>query len=220
MASRRTVPEAIRHLFGIDVARESQLLKTKANSLVRNGLIKVEKELIVDRSATYLAPGQEVVLYNALLLNAVFSDPKQIKAIFEKPDARQQAAATLRSLFSERNSLLGMGLSSPDAMAMAEALAGDQDLHAERLPNPFARLPQVAGDNLNLLQALLAQAAVLAPSDSMLLAYLQGDLGRAAELANAVESSEPAVMALRQHLIDKHIEAREFDALLDQFKKM
>nr|WP_067297730.1 hypothetical protein [Marinobacterium profundum] len=221
MASRRTVPDAIRHLFGIDVARDSPLLKTKANSLVRNRLIKVEKELIVDRSSTYLAPGQEVVLFNALLLNAVFSDPKQIKSIFEKPAERQHAADTLRALFSQRNSLLGIGLSNPDAMAMVEALAGHHDLYTERLPNPFARLPQVAtGDNLNLLQALLAQAAVLAPGDSMLLAYLQGDLARAADLAETLESNEPAVEALRRHLIDKHSEARDFDSLLDQFKKM
>ena len=65
VSSKLTIPEAIRKLFDIDVAKDSPLLKNKANSLVRNGLIKVETEKIVQRKAVYLADGQLTVLHNA-----------------------------------------------------------------------------------------------------------------------------------------------------------
>lgn len=216
-----TIPEAIRRLFDIDVAKESPLLKNKAMSLVRNGLIKVKKVPIVDRSATYLAEGQMTVLHNALLLNAVFHDPKDVKRIFENREYRTQCAETIRLLFTDQSSLLGVALRTPYALKLAEALAGNLDLTIERLPNPFAVLPQVPlGRNLNLLQALLAQASSLAPADSMLLAYLRGDIAAAAEMAESLITEDTSVSALRKHILDKFNEASEFDELLEQFKQM
>jgi hypothetical protein len=221
MASRITVPEAIRQLFDIDVASQSQLLKTKADSLVRNKLIKIETEQKVQRQSKYLAPGQMTVLFNALLLNAVFHDPKDVKRIFEDKAYRQECAIALRAMFGKSNSLMGIALSNGLAVKFTDALAGDFDLYQNKLPNPFAVLPQLAlGKNLNLLYALLAQSAAMDPTDNLLLAYLEGDVDKAAEIASSIVTDNDAVTQLKQHIDNKLQEAIEFDDLLGKFKKM
>lgn len=221
MASRLTVPEAIRQLFDIDVATQSQLLKTKADSLVRNKLIKIETEQKVQRKTKYLAPGQMTVLFNALLLNAVFHDPKDVKRIFEEKSYRQECAQTVRAMFGESNSLMGIALSNGLAVEFADSLGGDFDLYRDKLPNPFAVLPQLAlGKNQSLLHALLAQSAALEPSDNILLAYLQGDLDKAAEMASLMDTDNDAVNQLKVHVERSLQEAVEFNDLLDQFIKM
>ncbi|MEC4726807.1 hypothetical protein HWQ46_14730 [Shewanella sp. D64] len=221
MASRLTVPQAIRQLFGIDVATQSQLLKTKADSLVRNKLIKIETEQKVQRKTKYLAPGQMTVLFNALLLNAVFHDPKDVKRIFEDKSYREECAKAVRVMFGESNSLMGIALSNGLALKFADSLAGDFDLYSDKLPNPFAVLPQLAlGKNQSLLHALLAQSATLEPSDNILLAYLQGDLDRAVEMSSLMTTDNEAVNQLKLHVERSRREAVEFDDLLDQFRKM
>ncbi|GIU46512.1 hypothetical protein [Shewanella algidipiscicola] len=221
MASGITVPEAIRQLFDIDVASQSQLLKTKADSLVRNKLIKVETEQKVQRKAKYLAPGQMTVLFNALLLNAVFHDPKDVKRIFEDNAYRQECAKAVKVMFGESNSLMGIAISNGLASKFAGALAGSFDLYKDKLPNPFTVLPQLAlGKNLNLLHALLAQSAAMAPADNMLLAYLQGDFDKAAQMASMMCSDNEAVNQLKRHVEKEVREAVEFDDLLDKFKNM
>ncbi len=214
-----TIPEAIRSLFKIDVAKESPLLKNKAMSLVRNRLIKVEKELNVQRSKVRLAKGQETVLFNALVLNAVFPDPKDVKAIFTNTKYRCSAVLILNSVLRGHDSLCGVALSSVAAIKLVECIDSDFDLYAARLPNPFKVLPQVAlGENTNLLQALLAQAAMLDPVDSVLVTYLDGDFVRAqAMLADISDLDGP--MAVITDFIEASItEAGEFDELIDQFK--
>ncbi|MDX1282964.1 hypothetical protein [Shewanella colwelliana] len=221
MDSRVTVPEAIRQLFGIDVASQSQLLKTKADSLVRNKLIKIETEQKVQRKSKYLAPGQMTVLFNALLLNAVFHDPKDVKRIFESKIYRQECAIAVRTMFGESHSLMGIAISNGLASEFADALAGSFDLYQDKLPNPFAILPQLAlGKNLNLLHALLAQSAAMAPADNLLLAYLQGDFNKAALMASTMRSDNDAVNQLRRHVEKEIRDAVEFDDLLVQFKNM
>jgi hypothetical protein len=221
MSNRLTIPEAIRQLFGIDVASQSQLLKTKAESLVRNELIKIETEQKVQRRAKYLAPGQMTVLFNALLLNAVFHDPKDVKRIFEDKAYRQECAKAVRAMFGESNSLMGIAISNGKASEFTEALAGSFDLYQQKLPNPFAVLPQLAlGKNLSLLHALLAQSAAMAPADNLLLAYLQGDLDKAAQVASMMRSDNDAVNQLKRHVEKELRDAVEFDDLLDQFRNM
>lgn len=219
MTSRLTIPEAIRQLFDLDMAGLSPQLKNKAMSLERNGLIKVEKESKVQRKTLYLAPGQLTVLYNALLLNAVFPDPKQIKAIFTQPLQRQHCAGIVQSMFEGSNSLMGIALSSSAAREFTLALAGDFDLYHNRLPNPFSVLPQLAlGDNLSLMHALLAQSAAMSPADNLLLAYLQGDLDKAMTLLSSMDND--AVEPLRLHIEKAHRQAVEFDDLLEQFRNL
>ncbi|OUS50347.1 hypothetical protein BM607_018700 [Shewanella sp. SACH] len=221
MASRLTIPEAMRQLFGIDVASQSQLLKTKADSLVRNKLIKIETEQKVQRRSKYLAPGQMTVLFNALLLNAVFHDPKDVKRIFENKAYRQECAKAVRALFGSNNSLMGIALNNGFAVAFADALAGDFDLYQDKLPNPFAVLPQLAlGKNQSLLHALLAQAAAMGPADNLLLAYLQGDLDKAEQMASLIDTDNDAVNHLKRHVEKVCLEAVEFEDLLTHFRNM
>lgn len=221
MASRLTIPEAIRQLFGIDVASQSQLLKTKADSLVRNKLIKIETEPKVQRQSKYLATGQMTVLFNALLLNAVFHDPKDVKRIFEDKAYRQECAEAVRAMFGKSNSLMGIALSNGLAVKFTDALAGDFDLYQEKLPNPFAVLPQLAlGKNQSLLHALLAQSAVMDPADNLLLAYLQGDLDKADQIASLIVTDNHAVNHLKRHIEKARREAVEFEDVLTHFRNM
>ena len=83
IAKGPTIPEAIYKLFGVHVAKESPLLKNKANSFIRNGLVAVEREARVQRDSVHLMPGQEVILGNALVLNAIFPSTSNTKKIFE-----------------------------------------------------------------------------------------------------------------------------------------
>lgn len=221
MASGMTIPDAIRHLFGINVASSSSHIKDKAHSMVRNGLIKVIKEKKRERSATYLDIGQQTVLFNALLLNAVFSDPKDVKNIFESKAFRQEAAVISKQLFGQSNSLVGVALCNPSAKAFVSSLESDLDLFTTKLPNPFQVLPQLAlGKNLNLLSALLSQAALMDPVDNLLLAYINSDLNKAMLIAEQLPSDNKEVALLVQHIQKQQQEALEFNDLLDIFQKI
>jgi len=213
----KSIPDTIRDLFQIDLASENKFLKDKANSFRRNKLLKVIEEERVQRKSVYLAPGQDIVLFNALLLNAVFPDPKYVKDIFEKPETRADATRTLKSLLMERTTVTGIALSSDQTGAMISALEGELDLYTEKLPNPFETLPQVVlGQNTNLLNALLAQASVLDPLDSVLAAYVSGDFDRACELADQL-SDQSAVGPLLALIRKQQVEFKRFKALLDDF---
>lgn len=216
-----TIPEAIRKLFGIDVAKESPLLKNKAMSFVRNKLIAVRKERKVQREAIYLEAGQGVALHNALVLNAVFSDPKDVKNIFEDHHYRSRCSETVRQVLGSRESLLGQAFQSSSAERLASFLADSgRDLRQEPVPNPFPVLPQVAlSENTTLLHTLLAQAASLEPADSFLLAYLNGDWETAQRLSNEITPGSPELLALKSEIDRKFAEAHEFSDLLSFFRK-
>ena len=86
-----TLPDAIKRIFGINVASDSQLLKNKANSFVRNGLLKTVKDDGVQRGKVYLADDSQFTpLSNALILNAFFTDPKHVKEVFDCSEKRTQ----------------------------------------------------------------------------------------------------------------------------------
>jgi len=215
-----SIPDAIRRLFGVDVAKESPFLKNKAMSFVRNKLIAVRKELKVDRKAVYLDAGQGIPLHNALILNAVFPNPKDVKKIFEDDQYRSKCAVTVRHILTDRDSVLGQTLQSKSAELLVSFLADtDRDLRQELIPNPFRVLPQVTlGENTTLLHALLAQAASLEPADSFLLAYLNGDWERAQKLSHEISSASPELRALKTEIDRKLKEAHEFSDLLNLFR--
>lgn len=217
-----TIPEAIYNLFGVNVAKESPLLKNKANSFTRNGLVAVERTHKVQRDGVYLQPGQEVVLHNALILNAIFPSTNNTKKIFENSEYRFQCANTVREILKDRNSLLGQAFQSRAVEELAEFLSDlRRDLYTESLPNPFSVLPQVAlGSNSDLLQVLLSQATALDPGDSFLLAYVEGDWERAHSLSSQISSGTPELLALKAQVDLKLVEAHEFDDLLNFLRKI
>ncbi|WP_285163246.1 hypothetical protein [Shewanella goraebulensis] len=218
------MPDAIRLLFNIDVATESQLLRNKADSFVRNKLIKIAPKPKLDdhRYRTELADKEQLtVLFNALLLNAIFHDPKNVKRIFENKAYRDECALVVKAMFGESHSVMGIAITSISAHKFVDALAGDFNLYKEKLPNPFAVLPQIAlGKNLNLLHALLAQSAAMEPTDNLLLAYIQGNFDKAANIASLMPSENDAVNQLKQHVEKEVTEAVEFDDLVEQFRNM
>lgn len=214
----KTIPETIRDLFDIESVSESALLKDKANSFRRNGLLKVVEEQRVQRSAVYLQKGQDIVLFNALLLNAVFTDPKYVKKIFDDKATRQDATKVIRSMLLERSSVCGIALASVEVAALVSSLESEEvDLYSEKLPNPFEVLPQVVlGQHTNLLNVLLAQASALDPIDSVLAAYVSGDVKKALHLSDKI--ANPAVVKPLIDMIYKQDqEIKRFMQLLDDF---
>lgn len=100
---------------------------------------------------------------------------------------------------------------------MISALEGELDLYTEKLPNPFETLPQVVlGQHTNLLNALLVQASVLDPLDSVLAAYVEGDIDRACELADQL-SDQSAVRPFIGLIRKQQVEVKRFKTLLDDF---
>ena len=221
MDSRITIPDAIYKLFAIHVAKDSQFLKNKANSLVRNGLVKTVKDKHVQRATVYLEDkSQLTVLHNALIINAIYLDPKEVKRIFEDTAYRAKCAETVNVLLSDMTSIMGVTLQNPMVLELVNALRSGDCLYQIKLPNPFSKLPQVAlGSNTGLLQALLVQSSVLATTDSVLIAYLQQDWEKAYELCNHLDDSVLGIRELKQSIDSQLQEASDFDDLLDQMKQ-
>lgn len=219
MNSQITIPKAIQLLFDIEVSKESPYLKDKANSFVRNKLVKTVTELKVQRKSVYLQDKQQLdILYNALLLNAFYPDPKHVQKIFNDKGYRAECVETIKSLFGKQNHLAGQALVSSNVKALIELLDNDVDLNTVRLPNPFKQLPQVAlGKNTGLLNSLLLQASALEPMDSMLAAITNGNWEQADNLSESLSDDVPGALELKNMIGNKLKEAREFDDLLDFF---
>ena len=116
---------------------------------------------------------------------------------------------------------MGVALSNQNAVKFIDDLASEMDLYSNRLPNPFATLPQLAlGKNLSLLHALLTQSALISPTDNLLLAYLNNDMDKALALSNQIKANNSNVKQLIEHIHAQHKEAEEFDDLLNYFQKM
>ncbi len=132
-----SIPEALRLLFGSDMLREVPSLRTKANSFLRNGLLTFKEDLIVHKKSKFIPETELDILFNAMLLSAIFTDSKEVKAIFCEPAKREQCAEIVKAMFTRQHSLAGIALSSSKATAFVTCLEGNFDLRAERLPNPF-----------------------------------------------------------------------------------
>ena len=161
------------------------------------------------------------MLFNALVLNAIFHDPKDVKKIFTDKAFRQQAVETLRAVLLNQSNLSGIALSNPDCVNFIDAVEGESDLYIDKLPNPFSVLPQAAlGKNTNLLQALLAQSAALEPMDSILMAYLDGDIESAFRKIQGLSDEQHLALPLIIRIKQAYQEANDFDDLLDQMRQL
>lgn len=222
---RYTIPELLRKLFDTSSAEDCNILKNKAMSLVRNGLIQTEAEKIVHREHRFITDATgEVTLFNALLLNAFFPDPKRVKSIFDDPKIRLDSAEVIRSLVLDRQVLVGVALLSSKSILLVENLFDVEtfDLKHKKLPNPFQVLPQLAlGRNIGLLQALLAQSASLDAHDSLLSAYLRQDWAEAMNYCSQIKKLGDHKESCRE-LIEAvergYQEAQNFDDLITIFK--
>jgi hypothetical protein len=221
MVNDMTIPQAIKLLFDIKISSESPFLKDKANSFVRNGLVKVRIENKVQRKGKYLADKHQLdVLFNALVLNAIFPDPKHVQRIFNDAGFRRTCTQTVKAVFGEHNSLAGQALMSAEVDKLISIMEGDDSLYQIRLPNPFTQLPQLAfGNNTGLLNVLLSQASSLNPIDSVIGTFIDGDFVKAQQLAVNMNEHTPGVKNIRLAIDQRLDVAIEFDELLDWFKK-
>lgn len=208
-----TIPEALSAEFGI---RNCEYLRMTANGFVRNKLIKADVYAGAERKSVRIRDSQLPTLHNAIILHALFGDTKVVKDVFFDATKRQRQADAASALLFQRNSVMGVALVSEAAQALVDALRGDFDLRQQRLPNPFATLPHQALGNTNgLFLALLAQAGTLSAGDSVLQAYLQGDLELARDRVLAMSDLPEDLAPLRQRILEDCRQAQEFDDLLD-----
>lgn len=226
---KRRIPDLIRELFLIDAAKDSEYLKNKASSFVRNGLLPVEREAFDEgrvRQQVFITDERGVtILYNALLLNAFFTDPKYVKGIFDNTKTRRAAAEKIKAVFTGRQSVLGIALVKPDALELLHCLQDTQgfNLRETRLPSPFDRHPLAGlGRNLKLMEVLRAQSASLDTSDSLMAAYLAQDWEKAYQISQELERScvaSEGVRSLIESVKLRYSEAQEFDDLITWFKE-
>lgn len=217
-----TIPHAIKILFNIEVSKESPYLKDKANSFVRNKLIQTVEEKKTQRKSVFLKDHQQLdVLFNALLLNAFYPDPKHVVKIFKDVKFRYDCAQTIRALFGRQSNVAGQALISGKVNELISVLESDADLFKNKLPNPFQKLPQLAfGKNTGLLNCLLLQASALEPVDNVLNAIAKGDWNKARELSINLSKESPGAIELANMIDKKFKDAQEFNDLLDYFKNI
>lgn len=173
------------------------------------------------RNRVRLNPAHIPLLWNAILLQGVFGEPRLVVEFLGHQARREALADWARELLLERQTLAGLGLLRQALMAFLERLP-EADLRHEYLPNPFAdALPQMGlGDRGgNLLKALAAQTAALSLGDGMLACYLGGDLERAYRQACALETGNALLLKYRDLIVREYQEANAFDELLDSLRQ-
>lgn len=173
------------------------------------------------RNRVRINPKHITLLWNAILLQGIFGEPKLVAEMLNKGAHRQPLIDWARQLFLERQSLAGLGLLRQQLIILLDRLPL-ADLHEEPLPNPFAdTLPQMGLGHLhgNLLKALAAQTAALSLGDSMMSHYLSGDLEQAYENACVVSTDSALLLQYRDLIIREYEEAKGFDDLLDSLRK-
>ncbi|MBU3008593.1 hypothetical protein [Cobetia amphilecti] len=173
------------------------------------------------RNRVRINPGDVTLLWNAILLQGIFGEPKVVIQLLEQEKMRTELVEWARELFFERQSLAGLGLLRQELIHLLERLP-DADLKTEELPNPFAdALPQMGLGHLqgNVLKGLAAQTAALSQGDSMMAAYLSGDLEKAYQQALPIETDNEVLAKYRKLIIRRYEDATSFDELLDTFRK-
>jgi hypothetical protein len=173
------------------------------------------------RNRVRINPKHITLLWNAILLQGVFGEPKLVVE-FLKPGANRYPLVNwARQLFLERQSLAGLGLLRQELVVFLDRLPV-ADLYEEHLPNPFAdTLPQMGLGHMhgNLLKALATQTAALSLGDSMMAHYLSGDLRQAYMQASKVQTQSELLLQYRDLIIREYEEAKDFDDLLDSLRK-
>lgn len=173
------------------------------------------------RNRVRINPRHITLLWNAILLQGVFGEPKLVGELFKPRASRQPLVDWASQLFLERQSLAGLGLLRSEMVKFLGRLPV-ANLEGEPLPNPFAdTLPQMGLGYLhgNLLKALAAQTAALSLGDSMMAHYLSGDMQQAYEKAREVRTQSELLVQYRDLIIREYKEAQDFDDLLDSLRK-
>jgi hypothetical protein len=169
------------------------------------------------RERWQLNPDNEVLIWNAILLQGLFGVPKIAITLIREHSERKAYVGWASQLFLGRQSVAGLGLLRQEMIILLERLA-EADLSKEKLPNPFAdALPQMGfgPHEGNLLKTLASQTAVLSMGDSMMAHYLNDELELAYKRANEVVTDNALLLKYRDLIISEYQEAKEFDDLLD-----
>lgn len=212
-------PDAIRKLFSVELS-EHKSFKDLVYPLVRSkGFLIVNKEQMgIGSEKNHLLIARESLnkFHNAVLLQSFFADSKRVKAIFTDSGKRMEAAEFLNVILAGRQSIIGVSIQSEALEQFINIMKSSVSLSENRLPNPFYELPQLSIGNItSVMQALLAQSAVLSDGETMMLYYLNGDLEKAYEAASSLQTEHPVLSKYRSLIIQQYLEANEFDNLLD-----
>ncbi len=213
-------PDAIRKLFSVELS-EHKSFKDLVYPLVRSkGFLIVNKEQMgIGSEKNHLLIARESLnkFYNAVLLQGFFADSKRVKAIFTDSSKRMEAAEFLNVILAGRQSVIGVGIQSEALEQFINIMKSSVSLSENRLPNPFYELPQLSIGNItSVMQALLAQSAVLSNGETMMLYYLNGDLEKAYEAASSLQTEHPVLSKYQSLITQQYLEANEFDNLLDE----
>ncbi|HHC6596566.1 TPA: hypothetical protein ACN35L_001040 [Vibrio parahaemolyticus] len=212
-------PDAIRKLFSVELS-EHKSFKDLVYPLVRSkGFLIVNKEQMgIGSEKNHLLIARESLnkFHNAVLLQGFFADSKRVKAIFTDRGKRMEAAEFLNVILAGRQSIIGVGIQSEALEQFINIMKSSVSLSENRLPNPFYELPQLSIGNItSVMQALLAQSAVLSDGETMMLYYLNGDLEKAYEAASSLQTEHPVLSKYQSLISQQYLEANEFDNLLD-----
>ncbi|EPT9499742.1 hypothetical protein ACVTP5_000894 [Vibrio parahaemolyticus] len=212
-------PDAIRKLFSVELS-EHKSFKDLVYPLVRSkGFLIVNKEQMgIGSEKNHLLIARESLnkFHNAVLLQGFFADSKRVKAIFTDSGKRMEAAEFLNVILAGRQSIIGVGIQSEALEQFINIMKSSVSLSENRLPNPFYELPQLSIGNItSVMQALLAQSAVLSDGETMMLYYLNGDLEKAYEVASSLQTEHPVLSKYQSLISQQYLEANEFDNLLD-----
>lgn len=212
-------PDAIRKLFSVELS-EHKSFKDLVYPLVRSkGFLIVNKEQMGNGSEkNHLLIARESLnkFHNAVLLQGFFADSKRVKAIFTDSSKRMEAAEFLDVILAGRQSIIGVSIQSEALEQFIHIMKSSVSLSENRLPNPFYELPQLSIGNItSVMQALLAQSAVLSKGETMMLYYLNGALEKAYEAASSLQTEHPVLSKYQLLITQQYLEANEFDNLLD-----
>lgn len=201
---RKSLSEAVKHLFGIKISDYPEL---------RNALNKMESATIIIRDPNkepydkhkYFTEKAFPAIHNTIILHALLLQTKKIKDVFTQQKTRESHAESARQLLSlPFFKKIGLTDDTEDFLAM---LKSDRSLIAEKLPNPFTRLPQTAfGSKHSTLVDFVLKISNSSPECEMLQAYLDKDINNAYEIArcNSFKTKEAKNL---QRLIKSQYEA-------------
>lgn len=200
------------------------LVEALAGNTVKGSapLINMERKMISSgaigsRQRWFIDPADQVLVWNAIILQGLFGAPKIAILLIRDPSERQAYVDWARQLFLDRQSVAGLGLLRQEMIQLLDRLA-HADLRTEKLPNPFAdALPQMGfGPHQgNLLKTLASQTAALSMADSMMAHYLNDELELAYQHASVMVTDNAMLLKYRDLIIREYTQVKEFDDLLD-----
>lgn len=216
---RVSPPDAIRTLFSIELS-EHKGFKDLVYPLIRSkGVLVVHKEHMGGASNKHhllISSKSLNKLYNAVLLQGFFADSKRVRAIFSDGAKRFEAAEVLATILLDRQSILGVAIQPELLSEFISKMKSDISLSEERLPNPFYELPQLSINGVtSVMQALLAQSAVLTSGDAMMTHYFNGELKKAYRAACKLDTDHPVLIKYQTLIHQRYQDAKQFDNLLD-----